>query len=118
MHVLADVAAAATDVTNLVFPNQLVSMYVDLSNDHGWVNDTLVSACGSGTGNVVGHGISLTSSLLHLQELGNCFDFYDQMSFSAFAPFATSVSERPLLSEISGTFYYDTTNTLYVVTQQ
>ncbi len=99
-------------------PTQLVSMYLDLSNDHGWVNDTLVTACGSGVGDVVGYSVSLTSSLLHLLEIGNCFDFYDQMSYSAFAPFASSVSGRPALSEIRGTFYYDTTDTLYVVTQQ
>ena len=40
------------------------------------------------------------------------------MSYTAFAPFANAVSGRPAQSEIRGTFYFDTTNTLYVVTQQ
>lgn len=98
-------------------PNLLTAMYLDLTDFHGWVNDSLFTACGTGPGSVVGYAVSLTSTQLHLQEIGNCFDFYDVMGFSAFPPYGNSVSGRPTLSQIAGTFYFDSTNTLYVVSQ-
>ncbi len=97
-------------------PNLLTAMYLDLNNDHNWVNDTLAFACGT-TGMVVGHGISITSTTLHKQEIGNCFDFYEVMGYGSFPPFGSNVSGRPTLASIKGLFYYESTNTLYAVTQ-
>jgi len=98
-------------------PNLLTAMYYDPDNVHGWVNDSLLSACGVGAGPVSAHIVSLTASSLHLQEIGNCFDYYNQMSYSAFPPFGITVPNRPSQSSVRGLFYYRGTGTLYAVTQ-
>ncbi|MFH2008119.1 MAG: DUF4215 domain-containing protein [bacterium] len=100
-------------------PGQVTAMWIDLSNGHQWTQTTVYAACGAGPSVTIGpHGVSLTSSTLHLQDAGYCFDFYDDMPTTSFPPFGPGVANAPSPGEIRGAFYFDDTDTLFVITQQ
>jgi cysteine-rich repeat protein len=83
---------------------ELRALYLALENSDGWVDVSPNLVCGA-TATETGPYIALvtTTALLHINEVGSCFEWCDQMSLTQFPPFGATGA--PAASKIRAAFY-------------
>jgi hypothetical protein len=102
----ASAFGAEWSTPNAPDPAAMRDLWVDLTNDDGWVTNALDEVCDGAEGPVGPHIAIVTDTSVHVDEAGYCFQFFDPVPYAAFAPFA--LPGAPAASEVGGALYSET----------
>lgn len=91
------------DTANAPDPSAMRDLWIDVTNDAGWVTNSLDEVCDGATGPVGSHIAVVTDSSVHVDEAGYCFQFFDPVPYAQFAPFG--LPGAPAANEIGGALY-------------
>ena len=102
------------DNPNAPAVNDVIDMWFDDANMHGWYTGSPQDICGTGeTSSSTYIGVIAAGGTLHVWESSACFTWDEPMALGQFAPF-TAVG-APAISDIQASFICN--GTFFIVTQ-
>lgn len=84
-------------------PSTIRDLWIDVTNDDGWVTNALNEACDGADGPVGPHVAVVTNTSVHIEDAGYCFEFFDPVPYAQFTPFG--LSGAPVADKIGGALY-------------
>jgi hypothetical protein len=84
-------------------PSAIRDLWIDVTNDDGWVTNALDEVCDGANGPVGPHVAVVTDTSVHIDEAGTCFEFFDPVPYAQFAPFG--LAGAPQAERIGGALY-------------
>lgn len=84
-------------------PSTMRDLWIDVTNDEGWVTNALSEACDGADGPVGPHVAVVTDTSVHIDEGGVCFEFFEPVPYAQFTPFG--LPGAPAANEIGGALY-------------
>ncbi len=92
--------------------SDILAEWLDLDNADGWAVGSPRDLCGAAATSIGPYTADLTSTHVHLNDAGSCFEFFERAAYSSFTPFARPGA--PPAASVQAAFYNQ--GALYVFT--